>query len=110
MLTKDQIAEELKMAYAKKKWQEEMYNYVDKDLLDSFSYEMQATEAKISALLKMYDNAEDEEPSKCGGWYVFQSGIDAKEMSKQWSNYILSCVGTHKIIKKDTAVGKHDSI
>ena len=109
-MTKKEIGEELKMAYAKREWQEEMYNYVDKDLVDSFSYAMKATDAKISALLKMYDNAEDEESTKCGGYYVFQAGGNAKAMSKQWNNYILNSMGLCKGIKKDTAVGKHDSI
>ena len=97
MLTKDQIAEELKMAYAEKEYKEDMLNYVDKDFVDVVAYEIKAINCKLEALRKMYDNAEDEKPTK-------------KEMSKFWSGYILSCMQVPIGIKKDTAVGKHDSI
>ena len=92
-MTKKEIGEDLKMAYAKKKWQEEMYNYVDPAFVDVMSYEMKATECKTEVLRKMYDEAEDEKPTK-------------KEMSKFWSGYILSCMQVPVGVKKETAVGK----
>ena len=90
-MNKEQIAEELKMAYAKKKWQEDMFNYVDKDFIDSVSYEMKATESRISALRSMYDNAEETPKEKA---------------SKFWSGYILSCMQVPVGVKKETAVAK----
>ena len=96
-MNKEQIEDELRLAYVKKLEKENLLNYVDKDFVDVLAYELKAIDCKISALRKMYDNAEDEKPTK-------------KEMSKFWSGYILSCMQVPVGIKKDTAVGKHDSI
>jgi hydroxymethylpyrimidine pyrophosphatase-like HAD family hydrolase len=95
MLTKDQIAEELKMAYAEKEYKEDMLNYVDKDFVDVVAYEIKAIDFKMKALRNMYDKAEETPKEKA---------------SKFWSGYILSCMQVPVGVKKDTAVGKHDSI
>ena len=92
MLTKDQIAEELKMAYAEKEYKEDMLNYVDKDFVDVVAYEIKAINCKLEALRKMYDNAEEEIPKA--------------KASKFWSGYILSCMQVPVGAKKETAVGK----
>ena len=52
MLTKEQIAEELKMAYAEKQYKEDMLNYVDKDFVDVVAYEIKAIDCKMKALRK----------------------------------------------------------
>ena len=91
MLTKDQIAEELKMAYAEKEYKEDMLNYVDKDFVDVVTYEIKAINCKLEALRKMYDNAEETPKEKA---------------SKFWSGYILSCMQVPVGVKKETAVGK----
>ena len=96
MLTKDQIAEELRMAYAEKEYKEDMLNYVDKDFVDVVAYEIKAINCKLDALRKMYDAAEEETPKA--------------KASKFWSGCILSCMQVPVGIKKDTAVAKHDSI
>ena len=91
MLTKDQIAEELKMAYAEKEYKEDMLNYVDKDFVDVVTYEIKAINCKLEALRKMYDKAEETPKEKA---------------SKFWSGYILSCMQVPVGVKKETAVGK----
>lgn len=91
MLTKDQIAEELKMAYAEKEYKEDMLNYVDKDFVDVVAYEIKAIDCKMKALRKMYDKAEETPKEKT---------------SKFWSGYILSCMQVPVGVKKETAVGK----
>ena len=92
MLTKDQIAEELKMAYAEKEYKEDMLNYVDKDFVDVVAYEIKAINCKLEALRKMYDATEEETPKA--------------KASKFWSGYILSCMQVPVGAKKETAVGK----
>ena len=91
MLTKDQIAEELKMAYAEKEYKEDMLNYVDKDFVDVVAYEIKAIDCKMKALRNMYDKAEETPKEKA---------------SKFWSGYILGCMQVPVGIKKETAVDK----
>jgi hypothetical protein len=91
MLTKDQIAEELKMAYAEKEYKEDMLNYVDRDFVDVVTYEIKAINCKLEALRKMYDKAEETPKEKA---------------SKFWSGYILSCMQVPVGVKKETAVDK----
>ncbi len=91
MLTKEQIAEELRMAYAELRVKEDMQNYADSDFIESISYEIKALESKIAALINRYKKA---------------SFSDKKEASNFWTNFMFEITG----IKKDTAVGKHNSI
>ena len=87
-MTKEQIAEELKIAYAEKQYKEDMLNYVDKDFVDVVAYEIKAIDCKMKALRKMYDNAEETPKEKA---------------SKFWSGYILSCMQVPVGVKKETA-------
>lgn len=88
MLTKEQIAQELKMTYAEKQCKEDMLNYVDKDFVDVVSYELKAIDCKIAALKKMYEKAEYKEKEKA---------------SKFWSGYILSCMNVPVGAKKEVS-------
>lgn len=87
---KEQIKQELKMAYAEKQYKEDMLNYADKDFIDTVVLEIKALDCKISSLRKMYDNAEESK----------------EKASKFWSRYILSCVQVPVGVKKETAVSK----
>ena len=90
-MTKDEIAQELKMAYAEKEYKEDMLNYVDKDFIDVVAYEIKAIDCKMKALRKMYENVEESKKEKA---------------SKFWSGYILSCMQVPVGVKKETAVAK----
>jgi hypothetical protein len=88
MLTKEQIGEELKMAYVELRLKEDMLNYADEDFIEAISYEIKAIESKIKALKRRYNE------------------VPQETASEYWTKFVFDIVG----IKKDTAVAKHDSI
>lgn len=85
-MNKEQIAEELKMAYAELRCKEDMMNYADEDFVQVIAYEIKALEIKIGILKKRYESVKEDSQEKT---------------SKFWSEFILECLPMS--IKKDTA-------
>lgn len=93
MLTKEQIGEELKMAYVELRQKEDMLNYADEDFIETISLEIKAVESRIKALKRRYNQMPKEQTRQ-------------ETASEYWTKFVFDIVG----IKKDTAVAKHDSI
>ena len=93
MLTKEQIGEELKMAYVELRQKEDMLNYADEDFIETISLEIKAVESRIKALKRRYNQMSKEQTKQ-------------ETASEYWTKFVFDIVG----IKKDTAVAKHDSI
>ena len=56
-MTKEQLKQELLMAYAERVEKESMLSYVADDFVDVVTYELKANECKIEALLKRIKEA-----------------------------------------------------
>lgn len=56
-MTKDQLKQELLMAYVERQQLEEMFNFVAEDFIDVVSYQIKASNCKIKALKKRIENA-----------------------------------------------------
>ena len=60
-MTKEQLKQELLMAYAERQEKETMLNYVADDFVDVVTYELKANECKIKALLNRIKQVKMEE-------------------------------------------------
>ena len=56
-MTKDQLKQELLMAYVERQQLEEMFNFVAEDFIDVVAYQIKASNCKIKALKKRIENA-----------------------------------------------------
>ena len=56
-MTKEQLKQELLMAYAERQQLEEMFNLVAEDFVDVVIYELKANNCKIKALKKRLEDA-----------------------------------------------------
>ena len=55
-MTKEQLRQELQLAYLERQQKEEMFNLVAEDFIDVFTYELKANECKIRALKKRLED------------------------------------------------------
>lgn len=55
-MTKEQLKQELLMAYVERQQKEEMFNLVPEDFVDVITYELKANECKIKALMKRIED------------------------------------------------------
>lgn len=60
-MTKEQLKQELLMAYAERVEKESMLNFVADDFVDVVTYELKANECKINALRKRIEDAKMDE-------------------------------------------------
>ena len=60
-MTKEQLKQELLMAYMERQEKETMLNFVADDFVDVLTYELKANECKIEALLKRIEDAKMDE-------------------------------------------------
>lgn len=60
-MTKEQLKQELLMAYAERQEKETMLNYVADDFVDVVTYELKAVDCKIKALLNRIKQVKMEE-------------------------------------------------
>lgn len=60
-MTKEQLKQELLMAYMERQEKETMLNFVADDFVDVLTYELKANECKIKALLKRIEEAKMDE-------------------------------------------------
>jgi hypothetical protein len=56
-MTKDQLKQELLMAYVERQQLEEMFNLVDEDFSEAITYKLKANDCVINALKKRIANA-----------------------------------------------------
>ena len=56
-MTKEQLEQELLMAYAERQQLEEMFNLVAEDFVDVVTYELKANNCKIKALKRRFEDA-----------------------------------------------------
>ena len=55
-MTKEQLKQELQLAYIERQQKEEMFNLVAEDFTDVITYELKANECKIRALKKRIED------------------------------------------------------
>lgn len=55
-MTKEQLRQELQLAYVERQQKEEMFNLVAEDFIDVITYELKANECKIRALKKRLED------------------------------------------------------
>ena len=60
-MTKEQLKQELLMAYMERQEKETMFNMVADDFVDVITYELKAVDCKINALLKRIEQAKMDE-------------------------------------------------
>ena len=55
-MTKEQLRQELQLAYVERQQKEEMFNLVAEDFIDVITFELKANESKIRALKKRLED------------------------------------------------------
>lgn len=55
-MTKEQLRQELQLAYVERQQKEEMFNLVAEDFIDVITFELKANECKIRALKKRLED------------------------------------------------------
>jgi len=104
-MDKEQIKQELKMAYKEREYKQEMLNFVDRDFVDVVIYEIKAIDCKIESLKKMLDKKP--EVDYCGVDYC-----DCKEGNRAyWNNYLRGLSNAFIPLKKESSATKlNDSL
>jgi len=104
-MDKEQIKQELKMAYKEREYKQEMLNFVDRDFVDVVIYEIKAIDCKIKALKNMLDKKSKFD--YCGVDYS-----DYKESNREyWNNYLRGLSNAFIPLKKESSATKlNDSL
>lgn len=95
-MDREQLKQELKIAYKEREYKHEMLNFVDRDFVDVVIYEIKAIDCKIEALKKMLEG---------------QSEFRQTKAADFWNRYIENCMNMAVNVKKESSATKlNDSL
>lgn len=98
-MDKEQIKQELKIAYKEREYKQEMLNFVDRDFVDVVIYEIKAIDCKIEALKNMLEDKNEIQQIKTADFW-----------NKHIESFMNMAVNIKNVKKESPATKLNDSL